>query len=208
MARSSREEAEKTKCTLLATALELFYDKGVPKVTLTEIAKKAGYTRGAIYSHFSSKEDIIKEMLKVKSRLLSEQVNSMISPEVPPLYSLFLISREMIRMVEKSREFALLIRVMFYSLHLLEEPEIKETVRKIFEEDLQRDITLLEQARDKGEIRDDLDVETIAQSLSSMVQGLMMDWVFDRETFSMKRASASLEIFFRGIRKNCTSVAV
>lgn len=202
MARSSREEAENTKCKLLATALELFYEKGVLKVTLTEIARKAGFTRGAIYSHFSSKEDIIKELLETKSRLLSEQINKMISPEASPLYSLFLISREMLQMVEKSREFALLIRVMFYSLHLLEEPEIKQAVHTIFEEELKRDMKLLEKASDKGEIRDNLDVETVALSLSSMVQGLMMDWVFDNKTFSMKRASASLEIFFRGISKN------
>lgn len=208
MARSSREEAENTKCTLLATALELFYEKGVPKVTLTEIAKKAGYTRGAIYSHFSSKEDIIKELLEEKSRIISEQIKKTVAPEVPPLYTLFLISRELLQMVESNREFGLFIRVMFYSFHLLKETEIKEAVHKIFEDDLKRDMKFLEEAREQGELREDLDVETIALSLSSMVQGLMMDWVFDRGTFSMKRASASLEIFFRGIKKNCASVAV
>lgn len=208
MARSSREEAENTKCKLLATALELFYEKGVPKVTLTEIAKKAGFTRGAIYSHFLSKENLIKQMLEEKSRIISEQIEKTVAPEAPPLYTLFLISRELVQMVENHREFGLFVRVMFYSFHLLKETEIKEAVHKIFEDDLKRDMRFLEKAREQGELREDLDVETVALSLSSMVQGLMMDWVFDNKTFSMKRASASLEIFFRGISKNCTSVIV
>lgn len=202
MARNSREDAEKTRCKIIGTALELFYEKGVPKVTLTEIARKAGFTRGAVYSHFSRKEDIIKELLETKSRLLSDQIDRMITPEVPPLYTLFLISRELLHMVEKNREFALLIRVMFYSLHLLEEPEIKESVHEIFEKDLKRDIKLLNQARERNQIREDLDVETIALSLCSLVQGLLMDWVFDKNTFSMKRAVSALEIFFRGIGKD------
>lgn len=203
MARSSREEAENTRCKLMATALELFYEKGVPKVTLTEIARKAGYTRGAIYSHFSSKADILREMLIEKSRVLSKEIDEMIAPETPPLYSLFLISRQFLQMVVENRELGLFVRVMFYSLHLLEEPDLKKTTHEIFMDDLQRDIRILEKASEKGEIREDLDVETIAFSLASLEQGLLMDWVFDKNGFSMKRASHSLEIFFRGIRKNC-----
>lgn len=205
MARSSREEAEKTRCKLLATALELFHEKGVPRVTLTEIAKTAGYTRGAIYSHFSSKAEILKELLIEEANILSENIKAMISPEHPPLYSQYLISREMIRMAMENREFGLFVRVMFYSLHFLKEPELKSAMHSIFQESHKRDIELLEKARERDDLRDDLDVETIALSLSSLVQGLLMDWVFDKNTFSLSRASHSLEIFFRGIRKNCST---
>ncbi len=205
MARNSREDAEKTRCKILGTALELFYARGVPRVTLTEIAQKAGYTRGAIYSHFSSKAEILRELLILQSDILSNQIDEMISPENPPLYSLFLISKEMLRMVEENREFGLLVRVMFYSLHLLEEPELKQTTRDIFQKNIHRDMRLLEKARERGDLRDELDVEIIANSISSLIQGLLMDWVFDKNEFSLKRASHSLEIFFRGIRKDCLS---
>lgn len=201
MARSSREEAEKTRRKILAAALELFYAKGVPRVSLTEIAQKAGYTRGAIYSHFSSKAEILRELLIVQSDILSNQIDEMISPENPPLNSLFVISREMLRMVEENREFGLLVRVMFYGLHLLEEPELKSTTHSIFQKSLERDTRLLDKARERGDLRENLDVKIIAMSLSSLIQGLLMDWVFDKKTFSLNRAYQSLEIFFMGIHK-------
>ncbi len=65
MARRTKEDAEKTKQELMASALKLFSEKGVSRTTLTDIAKGAGVTKGAFYWHFKDKFEIL-HALRIK----------------------------------------------------------------------------------------------------------------------------------------------
>ncbi|MDT5079204.1 MAG: hypothetical protein QOJ80_3841 [Mycobacterium sp.] len=49
---------EHTRALLLDAAEEVFAEKGFTAATLDDIAHSAGYTKGAIYKHFSTKEDL------------------------------------------------------------------------------------------------------------------------------------------------------
>jgi len=49
---------EHTRSVLLDAAEEVFAEKGFTSATLDDIAYAAGYTKGAIYKHFATKEDL------------------------------------------------------------------------------------------------------------------------------------------------------
>ena len=49
---------EHTRSLLLDAAEEVFAEKGFIPATLDDIAHAAGYTKGAIYKHFATKEDL------------------------------------------------------------------------------------------------------------------------------------------------------
>ncbi|MDH6245350.1 helix-turn-helix domain-containing protein [Mycobacterium sp. OTB74] len=49
---------ERTRSLLLDAAEEVFAEKGFTAATLDDIAHAAGYTKGAIYKHFTAKEDL------------------------------------------------------------------------------------------------------------------------------------------------------
>ena len=49
---------EHTRSLLLDAAEEVFAEKGFTPATLDDIAGAAGYTKGAIYKHFATKEDL------------------------------------------------------------------------------------------------------------------------------------------------------
>ncbi|MCG7606680.1 MULTISPECIES: TetR/AcrR family transcriptional regulator [Mycobacterium] len=49
---------EHTRSVLLDAAEEVFAEKGFAPATLDDIARAAGYTKGAIYKHFTTKEDL------------------------------------------------------------------------------------------------------------------------------------------------------
>jgi AcrR family transcriptional regulator len=49
---------EHTRSLLLDAAEEVFAEKGFTTATLDDIAHAAGYTKGAIYKHFTAKEDL------------------------------------------------------------------------------------------------------------------------------------------------------
>lgn len=49
---------EQTRSLLLDAAEEVFAEKGFTPATLDDIAHAAGYTKGAIYKHFATKEEL------------------------------------------------------------------------------------------------------------------------------------------------------
>lgn len=59
-----------TKARIERAALTLFAEHGVDGVSTKQIAKQAGISEGAIYRHFSGKEDLARSlMLAIHSRL-------------------------------------------------------------------------------------------------------------------------------------------
>ncbi|EIK52817.1 transcriptional regulator [Stutzerimonas stutzeri TS44] len=71
--RRTKEDAEKTRIAILASAERLFLDRGVAHTSLDQIAREAGVTRGAVYWHFQNKAHLFNEMLN-QVRLPPEQI--------------------------------------------------------------------------------------------------------------------------------------
>ena len=74
MSRKTKEEAEKTRARILASALSLFVKRGYERTTFTDIAARLKMTKGAVYWHFETKEALlvalVEEMLeKFRHRL-------------------------------------------------------------------------------------------------------------------------------------------
>ncbi|GAB3820898.1 TetR/AcrR family transcriptional regulator [Tessaracoccus terricola] len=55
MARASAAEAARTAGSVLECATSLFRERGFSKVSLDDVAKASGVTRGAVYHHYGSK---------------------------------------------------------------------------------------------------------------------------------------------------------
>jgi len=60
--RRTKAEAEKTKDSVLDAAEMVFFEKGVSRATLDQIACRAGVTRGAVYFHFKDKAEVFKAL--------------------------------------------------------------------------------------------------------------------------------------------------
>ena len=54
---------EETQGKILDAAESIFSEQGFEKTQLEEIAARAGYTRGAIYAHYNSKEDLFLALM-------------------------------------------------------------------------------------------------------------------------------------------------
>lgn len=63
MARRAKEEAERTRTRILASALALFAKKGYAQTTFTDIAARLKLTKGAVYWHFASKEALLLALI-------------------------------------------------------------------------------------------------------------------------------------------------
>lgn len=63
MARRAKEEAVKTRESILSSALSLFAKKGYDHTTFKDIAAQLKMTKGAVYWYFESKEKLLIELV-------------------------------------------------------------------------------------------------------------------------------------------------
>ena len=60
---AQQERAERTRTAILDAAAEVFDENGFFGATLSEILQRAGVTKGALYFHFQSKEEIAQAII-------------------------------------------------------------------------------------------------------------------------------------------------
>ena len=72
--RTRPEHGEQTRAALLGVARELFANEGYGAVALDEVCARAGVTRGALYHHFSSKEELFRAVCEEVAGEVSERV--------------------------------------------------------------------------------------------------------------------------------------
>jgi AcrR family transcriptional regulator len=68
------ERAAETREALISAARGLFGDRGFTAVGTEEIVRTARLTRGALYHHFASKEDLFRAVYEAVERDLVEQI--------------------------------------------------------------------------------------------------------------------------------------
>src|SRR3954471_24773413 len=62
--RAARAEGGDGRAALLGAAMEVFAERGYRDASVDQIAAHAGYSKGAIYFHFSGKEDLFFALLE------------------------------------------------------------------------------------------------------------------------------------------------
>lgn len=82
--RLSREDSrEQTTQRLLDAAQKLIARKGLDAASVENIAAAAGYSRGAFYSNFKSKDDLFIELLRRDHVEAMEQFNALRASDLP-----------------------------------------------------------------------------------------------------------------------------
>lgn len=72
-----------TRERLLAAAAEVFAAKGFAAASLDEVAERAGYSKGAVYSNFGSKEELVLAVLDVRLNQRLLNIAGLVDAEAP-----------------------------------------------------------------------------------------------------------------------------
>ncbi|MGI8405326.1 MAG: TetR/AcrR family transcriptional regulator [Thermomicrobiales bacterium] len=76
--RLTREESRaQTRDRLLTAATALFAEKGVNGAPVEQIAERAGFSRGAFYSNFADKQELVLALLEQRTRREYEEVKEL-----------------------------------------------------------------------------------------------------------------------------------
>ncbi|MFP4905321.1 TetR/AcrR family transcriptional regulator, partial [Paraburkholderia sp. BR14261] len=81
--RLTREQSrDQTRERLLDAAQAVFMKKGFVGASVEDIAHAAGYTRGAFYSNFSGKSDLLVELLRRDHEAMQTDLRAIFETEV------------------------------------------------------------------------------------------------------------------------------
>ncbi|HZH58018.1 MAG TPA: helix-turn-helix domain-containing protein [Metabacillus sp.] len=78
---TQKERKEETRKLLLESAVEIFAEFGFHGSSVEKIAEHAGFSKGAVYGHFDSKEDLFLALLERQMELHIKNVHQLIEQQ-------------------------------------------------------------------------------------------------------------------------------
>jgi len=109
-----------TRRRLLAAAEKTFARDGFEAARLEDIARMAGYTRGAFYANFSSKEDIFFALLEDWVRARIGEVNALLAKQESPTMRLRAVRQHY---AQSARDRRLALLALEFKLFAIRHPE-------------------------------------------------------------------------------------
>jgi AcrR family transcriptional regulator len=87
------ERSARTRAALLESAAKGLSRHGYGNLVLEQVARDAGYTRGALYHQFKDKDDLTLAVLEWVWRTWGEEVGSLVDREPDPASALLALAR-------------------------------------------------------------------------------------------------------------------
>jgi AcrR family transcriptional regulator len=177
---------------IVEAALEVFSASGYHGTTMKDVAAKAGLTPKGLNHHFASKEDLLGAVLEMRDE--NDAARHL------PLSTEPAARLEMILAVLK--EDALTAPALI-ELHILLAAEATNPTHpthqsysaryELFREGLS---DVFETARAKGDLRSDMEPRALASILIAAMDGLQLQWLYDRDAVDVEALVRSLLMEF------------
>lgn len=94
-----QQRAEQTRARLVEVAAELFDRYGFAGTNISDITAAAGVTKGALYFHFTAKEELVEAVQETSKALLADAVAKIAAAGVSPVEALIDLSHAVARML-------------------------------------------------------------------------------------------------------------
>src|SRR5919204_224196 len=121
--RAARAEGREARDELLAAALRVFARRGYREAGVDEIAAAAGYSKGALYWHFSGKEELLLTLLEERIDAPTREMIALLESAPPDRDMSLEATRQFVRQFSEQRE-AMLLEREYWSL-AIRDPELR-----------------------------------------------------------------------------------
>jgi AcrR family transcriptional regulator len=157
---------QKSKSTIIETALRLFATKGYHSTSISAIAKEAGIAVGLMYNYFSSKEELLVSIIDDNFRQLIESVSHETGEINETTDIHILIDSMMSAIINSNFSWKLIISIMF-------QPDISENAQKYINGFFLHQVNLYESYFRKKGIKNP---QESAKALAAVVHGAFLNY--------------------------------
>jgi AcrR family transcriptional regulator len=196
--RAARSQGREAREELLSAALRVFARRGYREAGVDEIAAEAGYSKGALYWHFSGKEELLITLLEERIDAPMRDRFALLASAPPERDMSLEASRAFARQLGEARE-ALLLEREYWSL-AIRDPELRarycERQREL------RDALaagMEARARHLGTPELTMPAEDVARIVMSIIGGLGFDELIEPGTVRPELLGEALAIVYAGL---------
>lgn len=193
-----RLPTEERQGEIIRVAVELAAEKGVDSVTTQDMADAMNVTQGAIFKHFATKDDIWFGVMNwVRDRLMSV-LEKAASEATDPLDA---IERMFFAHITFINKHPAIPRLLFSEMLHKKSSKLRVLIQTIISGYETRIATLLDAAKEQGQVSDELDSKHAAVLYIGMIQGLVMQvTIFNAKRSLLEEARKTFPIFLHGIK--------
>ena len=165
---------------ILLTAFKMFAINGYDGVSLNNIIKETGLTKGGVYYHFGSKDELFIEVVqtfiinyyteKVKEIVKNTKKNVKTRLQNSYCIPAFLINQASKLFPIESNSFAFYL--MFDAIRKF--PSMKQAIADCYTEVTGLIIALVIEGIENKEIKDDVDMQSLSIEIVSLLDGILM----------------------------------
>ena len=157
--------AERTRDEILRAGLKVFADKGFRDATMDDIALELDATKGLLYYHFKTKDEILKAVLASNSLVHGVEGMFAALPTMPARQALGVAAAGALKLMGAHRE---LVRFLHVSA-LLRGPEAEVVYTEVLDRLYAGVARVMEHYKSAGEIRGDVNSEYLGRLLVDLV---------------------------------------
>ncbi|NVN93972.1 MAG: TetR/AcrR family transcriptional regulator [Bacteroidetes bacterium] len=180
-----------TKEYIIDQAFELFLTKSYEAVSISEISKAIGFTKGALYHHFINKEELYKAVIdKYLEFTETEGDLERISLYEFNEHIISNVRKTMNKMFNKNSKFVPINYISLIADAFKHYPGFAATKEKLFNSEIDKTKKVLDNCIKRGEIRNDINTSAIATTYFSITIGLAGNML---QNFSIEESIDSLK---------------
>ena len=191
------EQQARTRSQLMKAAAKVFSRKGMKGASIDEVTQEAGYTKGAFYANFRSKEELFLAILDERfGERLAQIDHAFASDESPP---------EQAR--HAAAEFARSIRAdpdhdrlfLEFATHALQEPGFRAELITRFVTLRERMAAIYERRMEEYGIKPPVPTDRIVRMVIAMADGWSLWGLLEPDAVDDEMFESMMEIFTTGI---------
>jgi len=185
------QKKRQTRQAIVTAAVRLFAEKGFDHTSMEELAKEAGVGKATIYGYFSTKSEIFLAFCEEEIDFAFDRVATQSDPAAPLLDQLMALHMGQFDFITANREFG---RIFCREMLFPAEQQI-EASRELDAHYVQHVTILLERARQRGELRSDVQPLLALGHFHALYQIVLSSWYCGR-ILNRDEVEASLQALF------------
>lgn len=174
-----QQRKEETRARILEAAYRVFARRGYEAATVDEITAECGIAKGALYSHFASKEELFRTIMMKQVRRRIAETSARLQPGLPLRESVRRIVESSWGTCRTDPVWSPLL-MEFWALAARNEWG-RQAVAALFDQCSAALAQFLAAAKGAGLVRPDLDVGRAARLLLALNDGLLLQWQVEPE---------------------------
>ena len=194
MVRKTKEDADITKQSILDAAVVLFSENGVATTSLEKIAKAANVTRGAVYWHFASKQEIFEALHdKLHTPFIQIITDGLDTGGDNAMAQLQYVCTELL--IDLERDMTKRKIATLFLLRCDYSGELSRSKTRFNEKKKQKHLTLsryFDKAIEQGVLPSSTDSKLLSIGVSAYLRGIAVEYLEDPDVFSLEQNAAQL----------------